>query len=181
MESTSDRAAILQACAVLDQSMEALRAQLKEMETTRAGLSKFLETHESEEGDEEARKMVLLTVVRRAGSVGAGLERLAVHGRGRVHLGQAVDLIWESGVSGAERRASVRSMAARWVRTHEGWVAEDGDWFVYLPALPPGEVPRPKGSRVDDDHEEEPIAEADSGGAPEKEELSDIPASVGGL
>ena len=179
MEGISDREAILQACAVLDQRMESIRLELRDMEMTRAGLSKFLEMYRPEENDEEARKMVLLTVVRRAGALGTGLEKLAEHGRGRVNLGRAVDLIWESGVSGSERRGSVRSMASRWVRTHDGWVAEDGDWFAYLPALPPGEVPRPRGGGVADDAGDgEPIVGANSSVGPDEQEAGEVLASV---
>ena len=181
MEGISDRAAILQACAVLDQKMEALRQELREMEVTRTGLSKFLEIHGPLEDDEEARKMVLLTVVRRAGTLGAALEKLAENGRGRVNLGRAVDLIWESGVSGSERRGSVRSMAARWVRTHEGWEAEDGDWFAYLPALPPGEVPRPRGIAMDDDAGEGQSTDSANGFGGSEEEESEGLGSLEGL
>ena len=145
METVGDRAAVLQTCALLDQEMDVLRNRLKELESTRMGLARLLDTREFAEDDEEARNKVLVTMVRRMGSIGPALERLAEEGQGRLHLGKSVGLIHEAGIS-SPNRGTVRSMAARHVRKKPGWVEEDDDWFAFVPKLPPGQVARPKGS-----------------------------------
>ena len=145
MKQVHVKSAIILVCEFLGGRAQEMREDIERLEQLQECLRQQAEKlgDEDGDGDEEARRALLIRKIKRWGSLPNTLPGLAHDQDGRIVLKDAVALMYDAGISTAKSREILRQMAVRHVRTKDDWVEEQGAVFVFLPALADGSEVRP--------------------------------------